>query len=529
MFIFVYNLSQEVKMKISRIRFITGSNFSATQINNSLFLLLKIILTSLILALAGCNQTLSKQAATQDVETLTPPNILFIYTDDQAPWALGRSGNKQALTPNLDKLANQGMYFPNAYATTPVCTPSRAGLLTSQYGYELGLDDWINTKAKTLTGHQPDLGLEQKYETWPEILQQKGYKTGLIGKWHLGYQPKHHPTQHGYDEFVGFVGGGTSPDNPVLEINGQAQKTQGLTTDILTDHALAFIEKHKNSRFALSLHYRAPHYKFLPVAPEDEAPYLNMEMELPHPAYPDLNTARAKQFMREYLSSVRGIDRNVGRVMNLLDNLKLTDNTMVIFTSDHGYNIAFNGIWHKGNGFWLVNNPPASTEQIPSGQRPNLYNPSLKVPTLIRWPNVIKANTQNLTSISNLDWFPTLMHVANAKPSASNIIRGKSFFTALQDENIVLSSDYYAAYTTQHQSITGMRMYSDGQYKLLRDFKNPGRDEFYDLINDPEETTNLINSKLSEQQQSIVTKFDQIISEKMRTTSDPLYQAVVSD
>lgn len=482
---------------------------------------------SLALFLMGCEQfsgLVGSQTSLNDVEA---PNILFIYTDDQAPWALGRSGNKQALTPNLDKLASQGMYLPNAYATTPVCTPSRAGLLTSQYGYELGLDDWINTTAKSLTGNQPDLGLEQKFETWPEVLQRAGYTTGLIGKWHLGYQPQHHPTQHGYQEFVGFVGGGTTPENPLLDINGEVKRQTGLTTDILTDHAVNFIQKHKSKRFALSLHYRAPHYQFLPVAPEDEAPYLDMDMKLPHPNYPDLDTQRAKQLMREYLSSVRGIDRNLGRIMAALEQLNLVNNTMVVFSSDHGYNIGFNGIWHKGNGFWLLNNKTQSTKNVPSGQRPNLYDPSLKVPTIVRWPNVIKANSENVSTMPNLDWFPTLVRIARTKASPDNIIRGKDFVPALLDENTILSTNYYAAYTTQHQSVTGMRMYSNGQYKLLRDFKNEGRDEFYDLSQDPEETTNLLvqeQVQLTEKQQSIIAQFDKAILNKMRITADPLFE-----
>lgn len=478
---------------------------------------------NLLICVSGCGQISPPVSQPIEFNNIEAPNILFIYTDDQAPWALGHSGNKQALTPNLDKLAKQGMYLPNAYSTTPVCTPSRAGLLTSQYGYELGLDDWINTKAKTLTGHQPNLGLKQNLETWPEVLQQAGYKTGLIGKWHLGYQPQHHPNHHGYDEFIGFVGGGTTPINPLLEINGIKTKTEGLTTDILTDHALNFLENHKNKRFALSLHYRAPHYAFLPVATEDEAPYLNMDMQLPHPDYPDLNTKRAKKLMREYLSSVRGIDRNVGRVMAALDNLNLAKNTVVIFTSDHGYNIGFNGIWHKGNGFWLLHSKTKGTTNIPSGQRPNLYDPSIKVPTIVRWPNVIKANSENLSTMSNLDWFPTILSMAKTKSSPDNIIRGRDFMPALLDENTLLSTNYYAAYTTQHQSVTGMRMFSDGRFKLIRDFKNVGRDEFYDLKNDPDETTNLLLTGLTAQHKNTVTKFDLIILRKMRDTEDSLY------
>lgn len=251
------------------------------------------------------------------------PNILFIYTDDQAPWALGVAGNTQIHTPNLDKLASEGLYLPNAYATTPVCSPARAGLLTSRYGYEVGIDDWINVKAKTLSHHQPELGLSAKLPTWPELLQLAGYKTGLIGKWHLGYQPQHHPSLHGYDEFIGFVGGGTSTDNPILEVEGKPIQKQGLTVDILTEYAISFLRKNSKTPFALSLHYRAPHYSFLPVAPEDEALYRDKPIFLPHPNYPNLNLQRANTLMRDYMASVSGIDRNVGLLLSELSKLGL--------------------------------------------------------------------------------------------------------------------------------------------------------------------------------------------------------------
>lgn len=451
------------------------------------------------------------------------PNILFIYTDDQAPWALGYSGNEQALTPNLDKLATQGMYLPNAYTTTPVCSPARAGLLTSQYGFELGIDDWINTKAKSLTGHQPNLGIEPEYETWPEILQQAGYTTGLIGKWHIGYQERHHPTNHGYEEFVGFVGGGTTPADPLLEVNGTQQKASGLTVDILTKHAIEFLRKHHDNSFALSLHYRAPHYRFLPVAPEDEAPYLNMDIQLPHPDYPGLNAERATKLMREYLSSVRGIDRNVGLILNELNTLGLAENTVVIFTSDHGYNIAHNGMWHKGNGFWLLNDKPVGSKNIPKGQRPNMYNNSLKVPTIVRWPTVIQPGSVNASTMSNLDWFPTLVDITNGKISKNNIVRGQSYLPVFENPALELSTDYYAAYSTLHQSVTGMRMYGDGQYKLVKDLVNPNHDEFFDLINDPDESTNLINVNNSLIQTKI-KQFSKIIEQKMLATNDPMYR-----
>lgn len=466
----------------------------------------------------------TNQQNQQQVSALPQPNILFIYTDDQASWALGRSGNKQALTPNLDVLASEGMYLPNAYATTPVCSPSRAGLLTSQYGYELGIDDWINInpKANTLTGHQFGLGLDAKYETWPEVLQNTDYYTGMIGKWHLGKEDKFHPTQHGYDEFAGFREGGAASANPLLEVNGVETKHKGLTFDVLTNYAIDFIQRNQNNKFALSLHLRAPHYRFLPVAPEDEAPFANMDIQLPQPDYPGLNTKRATQLMREYLSSVKGIDRNMGKLLAELKQLGLTDNTLVVFTSDHGYNIAHNGMWHKGNGFWLLNDNPVGTDNIPTGQRPNMYDNSIKVPTLVRWPNVIKANSMNLSTMSNLDWFPTLVSLAKGKISDDNIIRGQNFVAAFLDQDRLLSTDYSATYSTLHQSLTQMRMYSDGKYKVIQDFKNADRNEFYDLVNDPQETTNLMLYKLTLKQQKVVASFKQIIHQKMTHTNDPI-------
>ena len=474
------------------------------------------------------NKNTDTQLSQAKLDKLIAPNILFIYTDDQAPWAIGKSGNEQALTPNLDKLATQGMYFPNAYSTTPVCSPSRAGLLTSQYGYELGIDDWIkNNKAKSLTGNQPDLGIDASYETWPEILQNAGYYTGLIGKWHVGEEKQHHPTNHGYDEFIGFTTGGKPAINPQLEKNGELTSYQGLTTDILTDEAIEFITKNTANKFVLSLHYRAPHHPFFPVAAEDFAPYENMEIKLPHPNYPDLDTVKAKQLMREYLSSVRGVDRNVGRLLAELDKLGLANNTLVVFTSDHGYNIGHNGIWHKGNGFWLLNEKVSGIKNIPANQRPNMYDTSIKVPTVIRWPDVIPANSTNNTTLSNLDWFPTFVELAKTKAKTENIVRGKSVVPALLNENVVLSTDYYGAYSTLHQSLTHMRMYSDGKYKLIKDFLNKDNDEFYDLTNDPQETKNLMHNNLSAKQQQIIKRFEEIITHKMKATNDPILQPIL--
>ncbi|AWB65289.1 N-acetylgalactosamine 6-sulfate sulfatase [Saccharobesus litoralis] len=476
------------------------------------------------LFLNGCQQS-------PENEAVSAPNIVFIYTDDQAPWALGASGNNQAITPNMDKLASQGMRLPNAYTTTPVCSPSRAGLMTSRYGYELGIDDWINTHYKKfgLNPLEPELGLDPKLETWPKALQRAGYYTGLVGKWHLGISDAHHPTQQGYSEFNGFRSGGANTKNPKLEIAGRNVDEKGLTADVLTNYALKFLNENKDRKFALSLHYRAPHTTWLPVSPEDAAPYKDADLVIPNPDYPNLDVKRVKRYMAEYLSSVRSIDRNLGLILQALDNLGLADNTLVVFTSDHGYNMGHNGIWHKGNGHWILKDRVQdNSNNIPDDQRPNMYDNSIKVPTIVRWPNHIAANSVNQSTVSNLDWFPTLIAAAKAQAKPETLIRGNNVLPVLTGKRAISSTDYYAAYTTKHQSISGMRMYSDGQFKLVKDYINKGRDEFYDLKNDPQESTNLIRTS-NPDLQVVINQFDDVIFQKMLDTQDPLLTQFFSE
>ncbi len=420
------------------------------------------------------------------------PNIVFIMTDDQAPWAVGVYGdNTYANTPNLDKLFKRGAYLRNCFTPTPVCSPSRASLATSRYGSELGITDWINPR------REPNHGLDPKTTTWYEAIQRAGYHTGLVGKWHLGLTDAHHPTKTGFNYFMGHRGGGWSPNNPTLEHYGEQTKFTGLTTDILTDHAIAFITNcPKDKPFLLVLHYRAPHTRWLPVAPEDWAPFEKLDPKPPHPDYPGLDTARVKRMTREYLASVRGVDRNVGRVMKTLSDLKLADNTVVVFTSDHGYQMGHNGIWHKGNGHWVLKRDalPPATENIPRGQRPNMYDHSIRVPTCIVWPGVTKAGQRVERTISFLDYYPTLCGIAGARLPRGETIRGRDFAPLLRgDKGVAWDDDLFAQYSTKHQSRTHMRMLRTKRWKLVKDYLNPKRDEFYDLQNDPDETTNLIS------------------------------------
>lgn len=449
------------------------------------------------------------------------PNILFVFTDDQAPWAIGLSGHPHARTPHLDRLFSSGAYLVNSFTVTPVCSPSRASLMTSRYGTEVGITDWIKPAT------EPDLGLDPALPTWPRLLQQAGYHTALIGKWHLGLLPSQHPTQFGYEYFMGLLEGGTTPSNPRLEVNGQMQTVRGITADILTDEAIRFLRLHdpKSGPFALSLHFRAPHARWLPVRDEDWEPFESLDPEIPNPDYPKLDASRVKTMTREYLASVASVDRNVGNLLDELDRLGLTDNTVVVYSSDHGYNMGHNGIWHKGNGHWVLTEDPPATENVPKGQRPNMYDHSIRVPTTVKWPGVISPGTVIEETTTNLDWFPTLVEMAGAALPAEVILRGRSLVPLLTGNARDWDNGLYGQYSNHHQARTHMRMFRTPEGKLVRDFLNPERDEFYDLQHDPAEAHNLIASTDAAVQAQITALHEQLLK-RMREIDDPALEAL---
>lgn len=413
------------------------------------------------------------------------PNILFICTDDQAAWTTGFSGNKDAHTPNLDRLRREGAWLTNSFVVTPVCSPSRAATLTSRYSSETRIYDWIVPASEQ--------GLPGNMPTWPQLLQAAGYKTGLVGKWHVGHAAEHHPTKRGYGYFMGLLKGGCATKNPKLEKDGEEQDFEGLAEDIFTDHALTFIEKHRATPFALSLHFRAPHTAYLPVRDEDIAHIDEKQLTLPE--YPDLDLKKTRKNMHAYLASVACVDRNVGRVLTLLDDLKLADNTLVIFTSDHGYNVGQHGVWHKGNAQWMLNKTPAKEwPNIPAATRPNMFDTSLRLPTVVRWPGHVKPGATISHTVTNLDWFPTLCAVADAKVSELTTLRGQNIAPLLTGTATTWNDDYFGEYNMRNGAKTAMRCYRTPEWKLMIDFANPGRSELYHLAVDPDESRNLTAS-----------------------------------
>jgi len=442
------------------------------------------------------------------------PNIVFIQTDDQAGWALGVSGNRDAHTPNLDRFFREGAYLRNAFVSTPVCSPSRASLITSRYGSELGVTDWINPNV------EPEIGLSPEVVTWPKLLAEAGYFNGLIGKWHLGTQDRYHPSKFGFKYFMGFRAGGEATKDPKLEINGEVKQVEGFTVDIVTEDAIRFLRERRDSTFMLMLNYREPHAAYLPVTEEDWRKVATLDPQVPE--YPDLDAPRAKKIMREYLASVAALDRNVGRLLATIDELKLRDNTVVIFTSDHGYNIGHHGVWHKGNGHYILNSTPNSSSREPQYQRPNVFDTSLRTPTAVRWPGVIKSGIEVKHTVTNLDWFPTILNIAGLDRPANTVIRGRDITPLLRGRNTRWDDDLYVEWSQHHYVKTHLRMYRTPEWKLVRDFLNPGKDELYHLKVDPGEKRNLISDPSA---RVIKLNLEAKMIERMRANNDPALKA----
>jgi len=446
------------------------------------------------------------------------PNIIFVMVDDQGPWAYGAAGDPNARTPTLDRLCQEGARLTNYFTMSPVCSPARGCLVTGLYSTEFGIPDYISPQMRA-----QGVALDPKFATWPRCLMEAGYTTALVGKWHLGSPP----TRHGYQEFVGGLL--HISKDPLVEIGGVSRRIEGYTADVTTDFAIDFIQRAKRKGeepFLLSLHYFAPHANtanrtpdgdrtWLPLSEADWSQFEDLDPIIPNPDYPDLDIPRLKRMTREYLASIASVDRNLGRLLDELERLDLDQNTLIVFTSDNGYNMGHNGIWHKGNGWWiLIHN---------RGARPNLYDNSLRVPCIVRWPGIIPAGLVINETLTHLDWFPTLIEIAGASIPEGTTLRGRNMLPILRGESVEWDNDLFTQYSMWewHQNGAKLRSFRTPKWKLIRDFRHEGKDELYHLEEDPAETTNLINSS-DPAVQEMREWLNEKLLERMHSINDPL-------
>ncbi len=432
------------------------------------------------------------------------PNILFIYTDDQAPWTIGAYGRPDTRTPVLDRLAREGTTFEAAFTTTPVCSPSRAGLMTGLYSTQLGIRDWLNPQS------EPKDGLAPSFVIWPEVLKAHGYATMLVGKWHLGLEDHFHPTRNGFDDFFGFRAGGVAPRDPALESEGVTEKRPGFASDLITDRALRFIRENASGTWLAAVHFREPHAPYAPTSVEDTAAVADLDIALPD--VPGLPRDRVMKLRREYLASVRSVDRNVGRLMALLDELKLDETTLVVFTSDHGYMIGEHGLHHKGNGSWIVAGK--------SGPRPNMFDNSIQVPLIVRQPGRVPAGRREKHTVTQLDHFATILAWVGLGLPQNLKIEGRDASPLLAGGDVPGWDDsYFGQYDMKHYREAHMRMIRTPNAKLIRHFEDSSLDELYNLAADPGETKNLAADPAAAK---LRADLEAELLRRMRAIDDPL-------
>jgi len=323
-------------------------------------------------------------------EQTAKPNIIFILADDLGYGDLSIYGQTDFQTPNLDKLAQQGLRFTQAYSNSAVCSATRFGLITGRYQYRLrgGLEEPI-------AGASDTIGLPPEHPTLPSLLKKKGYSTALFGKWHLGFLPKFSPLKSGYDQFFGNYGGaidyfthksgvGENAKEDLYEDEVPVHKV-GYYTDLIADRAADYIAKQTAAKpFFLSLHFTAPHWPW--EGPKDEA--VSQEISsLFH--YDGGNLAT-------YAKMVTSLDAAIGRVLKSLKDRNLDKNTIVVFTSDNGGE-RFSKTWPF------------------TGQKTELLEGGIRVPAIVSWPAKIKPAVTQQVAIS-MDWLPTLLAAADTTP-----------------------------------------------------------------------------------------------------------------
>jgi arylsulfatase A-like enzyme len=416
------------------------------------------------------------------------PNIIFIMTDDHASHALSCYGSKINKTPNLDRIAKEGMRFENCFCTNSICAPSRAVILTGKYSHVNGK---IDNSGQAFDGGQ---------QTFPKLLQQAGYETAMIGKWHLRSEPT------GFDYWNVLPGQGAY-HNPVMIEMGERKKYTGYVTDIITDHCIDWLKERSGEKpFCLMYHHKAPHRNWQPDEKHADM-YKSVDFPLPdtfdddyltrsdaareqemtiehHFMVPydtkveppeDLKGAELKKwkyqrYMEDYLACVASVDDNVGRLLDYLEETGLAENTAVFYTSDQGFYLGDHGWFDKRF----------------------MYEESLRMPLLAQWPGVIKAGSVRSDMVLNLDFGPTFLDIAEIDAPAD--MQGESFASILKgkrprDWRKSMYYHYYE-YPGPHAVKRHYGVRTD-RYKLIHFYYDIDAWELYDLKKDPNELNNV--------------------------------------
>ena len=415
------------------------------------------------------------------------PNILFIMADDHASHAMSCYGSRINKTPNLDRIAAGGMRLTNCFCTNSICGPSRATILTGKHSHANG----FQRNGQTFDGSQ---------QTFPKLLQQAGYRTAMIGKWHLRSQPT------GFDYWNVLPGQGAYHD-PVLVEMGQRKKHTGYVTDIITDLTIDWLRKRdKTKPFLLMCHHKAPHRNWQPASRHAN---LYADADIPEPPtldddYKTRGTAARtttmtiehhltsgdvkgtppkeltgqarkrwfyQRYIKDYLRCVKAIDENVGRLLDFLDKEGLAQDTLVVYTSDQGFYLGDHGWYDKRF----------------------MYEESLRMPFIVRYPKGIKASAASDAIVLNTDFGPTFLDYAGVPTPKDMHGRSARAVLAGQAPADWRTAMYYHYY--EYPAVHGVKRHygvRTSRYKLIHFYHDVDEWELYDLSKDPHELNNLI-------------------------------------
>jgi arylsulfatase A-like enzyme len=391
------------------------------------------------------------------------PNVVLIITDDMG-WAdLGSYGARDIKTPNIDRLAKQGVRFTQFYANGTTCSPTRAGLITGRYQQRYGVEEPLPAHRPTPPAPQVR-GLTTTEYSLPRLLKRRGYATALIGKWHLGYQPEQSPGAHGFDQFFGLKSGyhdyyqhTDSRGELDLWENDARVNVAGYSTDLITDKAIAFIGAHTTGPFFIDVAYNAPHWPFqrpdTPTVAIGNARFLR-------PA-DSLTSTRA-----DYVSMVERMDQGVGRILTALEQHGLTRNTIVIFTNDNG-------------GEWLSDNRPLFNRKY------STWEGGIRVPAIVRWPGRIAAGQVTSQVGITMDLTASILAVTGTTVPAEAQLEGMNLFPILEGRSPVAERTLFWRAVLDNRSMRAVRQ---GNLKVVIDANHLF---LYDILRDPGERTDL--------------------------------------